>query len=291
MSEIILIVVRGLGNGACLALIAMSFNIVRGSSGVLNFAQGHLFVLGGLVAALLVGAQSTLAAWAAAMIAATAIIAALTAAQGAITLLPLRNGSHETWIITTMAVSVIISALLLLLLGPFARPAPAAFPGVTIGGMRTPSAYPLTIALAMLWFAALRWFGTSTRTGIAISALSQDLDAARAAGLNARRLQILAFGVSGAITGSAGFVAAPVIAIAPDSGITYVLNGFSAAVIGGIGSNAGAMVGGAAVGIITMAVTFLLGGQYQPVASLLLLAGILMARPRGLFGRTAARAV
>jgi branched-chain amino acid transport system permease protein len=291
MSEITLIVVRGLGNGACLALIAMSFNIVRGSSGVLNFAQGHLFVLGGLVAALLVGAQPTLAVWGGAMIAATVLIAALTAVQGAITLLPLRNGSHETWIITTMAVSVIISALLLLLLGPFARPATAAFPGVTIGGMRTPSAYLLTIALALLWFVALRWFGTSTRTGIAISALSQDLDAARAAGLNARRLQILAFGISGAIVGSAGFVAAPVIAIAPDSGITYVLNGFSAAVIGGIGSNSGAMVGGATVGIITMAVTFLLGGQYQPVASLLVLAGILMARPQGLFGRTAARAV
>jgi branched-chain amino acid transport system permease protein len=291
VNELTLIVVRGLGNGACLALIAMSFNIVRSSSGVLNFAQGHLFVLGGLIAVLLVGPHSSIAAWLAALGVAGAAIGVLTAVQGAITLLPLRSGFRDTWIITTMAVSVIISALLLLVQGPFTRPAPAVFPAVTLSGMRTPSAYLLTIGLAVIWFVALRLFGTRTRSGVAISALSQDLDAARAAGLNVGRLQVLAFGISGAIVGSAGFVAAPVIAIAPDSGITYVLNGFSAAVIGGIGSDRGALLGGAVVGIITMAVTYKIGGQFQPLASLLVLGGVLMVRPQGVFGRTMARAV
>ena len=64
-----------------------------------------------------------------------------------------------------------------------------------------------------------------------MSAIAQDLEAARAAGIRVRLLQVYAFAISGAIVGSAGFVAAPVISISADSGIIYVVNGFIAAVI------------------------------------------------------------
>ncbi len=84
----------------------------------------------------------------------------------------------------------------------------------------------------------LKWFG-NTLLGITIDALSQDFDAARAAGLKVRRLQVLAFGISGLIVGSAGFAAAQ-ITIAPEAGLKYVIYGFIASVIGGIGNNAGA---------------------------------------------------
>src|ERR1019366_7352224 len=98
-----------------------------------------------------------------------------------------------------------------------------------------------------------------TVTGLAISALSQDFDAARAAGLRVRRLQVLAFAISGLILGSAGFVAAPVITIAPAAGLQYVVNGFIAAVIGGMGSNTGALFGGPIVGVISMVATYQVG--------------------------------
>ena len=66
-----------------------------------------------------------------------------------------------------------------------------------------------------------------------------------------RRLQVLAFGISGLIVGSAGFAAAPVITIAPEAGLKYVIYGFIASVIGGIGNNAGALLGGPIVGLIS----------------------------------------
>ncbi len=106
-----------------------------------------------------------------------------------------------------------------------------------------------------------------------------------------RRLQILAFAISGAIVGSAGFVAAPVMSISADSGIIYVLNGFIAAVIGGLGSNTGALIGGPLVGVVSMYAAYRFGGQFQNVVSLALLIGVLMLRPQGLFGRTQARRV
>jgi len=99
------------------------------------------------------------------------------------------------------------------------------------------------------------------------------------------------FAISGLIVGSAGFVAAPVMAIASDSGISYVMNGFVAAVIGGIGSNLGALIGGFLVGVITSYAAFNYGGEFQDAVALALLVGVLMLRPQGLLGRPAARRV
>jgi branched-chain amino acid transport system permease protein len=216
----------------------------------------------------------------------------LLAIQGYVTLLPLRSSVEQhSWLITTLAASVIIGAILLIVQGTTQQSVRSPFPSFMIAGTRTPAPYGILIALAIFWWLALRWFLSRTLTGLAISAIAQDLDAARAAGIRVRRLQVLAFAISGLIVGSAGFVAAPVIAIANDSGIAYVLNGFVAAVVGGLGSNLGALIGGALVGIASMYAAFQYGGEFQNAVSLALLVAVLMVRPQGLFGRPAARRV
>jgi branched-chain amino acid transport system permease protein len=181
--------------------------------------------------------------------------------------------------------------VILIAQGPFALSVKSPFRNFALLGTRTPTPYALAVVLAVAWYAALHWFHTRTLTGLAISAIAQDQEAAQAAGIRVRRLQILAFAISGAIVGSAGFVAAPVMSISSDSGIIYVLNGFIAAVIGGLGSNTGALIGGPLVGVASMYAAFRFGGQFQNVVSLALLIGVLMARPQGLFGRTRARRV
>ncbi|MFI4981872.1 MAG: branched-chain amino acid ABC transporter permease [Nevskiales bacterium] len=157
--------------------------------------------------------------------------------------------------------------------------------------MRTPAPYLLSILLTLAWYLALRWFLSRTVTGLAISALSQDFDAVRAAGLTVWRLQVLAFAISGSILGSAGFVAAPMITIAPAAGLQYVVNGFIAAVIGGMGSNTGALFGGPIVGVISMIVTYQVGGEFEGTILLLAMVAVLMVRPQGLLGNAAARRV
>ena len=290
--EILFIVVRGIGLGALFTLVAMGFNIVQRASHVLNFAQGNILVLGGLGAFLLYGSSGSIPAWLLEMLAVTLLLGLLVAVQGWITLLPLRFSSEQdSWLITTMAASVMIEAGLLLTQGPFVHTTQSPFPPLKVSGMFTPAPYGLSIVLALAWYLVLRWFLSRTVTGLAISALSQDFDAARAAGLQVRRLQVMAFGISGLILGSAGFVAAPVITIAPAAGLQYVINGFIAAMIGGMGSNGGALLGGPIVGVISMVATFEVGGEFESTILLLVMVAVLMVRPQGLFGNTAARRV
>jgi branched-chain amino acid transport system permease protein len=292
VEELPIILVRGLGLGAIFALVAMSFNIVHSSSGILNFAQGNLFVLGGLFAFLFMPGEPNVSLWFVLLPLAALALGLLLAIQGYVTLLPLRSSVEQhSWLITTLAASVIIGAILLIVQGTTQQSVRSPFPSFMIAGTRTPAPYGILIALAIFWWLALRWFLSRTLTGLAISAIAQDLDAARAAGIRVRRLQVLAFAISGLIVGSAGFVAAPVIAIANDSGIAYVLNGFVAAVVGGLGSNLGALIGGALVGIASMYAAFQYGGEFQNAVSLALLVAVLMVRPQGLFGRPAARRV
>jgi len=292
MDELVIILVRGVGVGAVFSLVAMSFNVVCSASGILNFAQGNLLVMGGLCAYLLLPSDPEPIHWLVSLPLSALLVAAFLALQGWITLLPLRSSVEQhSWLITTMAVSVMIGAVILVWQGPFALNVRSPFPNFPLFGTRTPMSYLLAVACAIFWYVVLRWFHSHTQTGLAMSALSQDLDAARAAGLQVRRLQILSFAISGLIVGSSGFVAAPVIKISADSGISYVLNGFIAAVVGGLGNNLGALIGGPLVGVAAMFAAFRFGGQLQNAFSLALLIAVLMLRPQGLFGRMAARRV
>lgn len=291
LSEIAIIVIRGIAVGSIFAMIAMSFNIVHGATGILNFAQGNMFVLGGFAAFFLAN-NAGLGWWLLMLPVAGVLIAIVVTFQGWLTLLPLRSSvEQDSWLISTVAVSVIIGAVLLITQGPFAYTVQGVVPSFRILGVRTPGAYALAFGCMVFWFVALRLFLRKTFIGLAISALSQDFDAARAAGLPVRRLQLVAFAISGLMVGTAGFLVAPVISVSSDAGLRYVLNGFVAAVVGGIGSNLGTLIGGPLVGVVSMLTAYRIGGAYQDLASLLVLVAILMLRPQGLFGRVSARRV
>lgn len=288
---IMTILLRGAAVGSLFAIIAMSFNIVHNATGILNFAQGTIFLLGAF-GAFLFANRVGFAIWIPMLIVVSIGIGLLTAAQGWLTLKPLRSGVEQnSWIISTMSVSVIIAAILTLNFGVFGNMVRGPVPRFEIFGVRTDGAFLLAIASMFAWYFALRWFLRRTFHGLAVSALSQDFEAARAAGLNVGRLQLLAFGISGVVAGSVGFMVAPMISVSPDAGLRYVLNGFVAAVVGGIGNNTGTLIGGPLVGIVAGLTAFYIGGAYQDLASLLLLVVILMFLPQGLFGRAAARKV
>lgn len=292
LDELMVLLLRGLGLGAVYALIAMSFTVVYGSSRILNFAQGNFLILGGLIAALLFGVNPQIWNWALTLPFAALAIALAMVLQGSITLWPLRSSSEQdSWIITTMAASVIIGAGLMLSRGPFSSVAASPFSSLGIFGTLTPAPYAISFVLAALWFLFLRWFMSKTLPGLAISAISQDLEAARAAGLRVRRLQLLAFGISGLIIGSAGFVAAPLFALNAEGGFHFVIDGFAALVIGGLGSLTGAVIGGLLLGILGMLATFFFGGEFQTLVVLLVLATMLTTYPQGLFGFAKARTV
>lgn len=295
LQELAIIAVRGAGLGAVYALVAMSFNIVKVSSGILNFAQGTMLVLAGMAGFLAsrLAEEWGPAEWLLFLPPSVAGIAALLLVQGAITLLPLRarTGHQDSWLITTMAVSIILGAALLLTQGPNALYVRSVFANVDLLGMRIPAPYLLSIALAVATWLLLHLFLTRSLTGLAISALWQDPVAARAAGLCVFRLQLIAFGISGVILGAAGYVAAPMLTLTADGGLRYVLNGFVVAVIGGMGHSGGALIAGPLVGIVMMLAGYLFGGEFQNLAAMSLLVAVLLVRPEGLFGAPGMRQV
>src|SRR5215210_7382098 len=115
MDELVIILVRGIGIGAVFSLVAMSFNIVHNASGILNFAQGNLLVLGGLFGFFTLPQEPELLRWLLLVPAAALLFAAVVALQGYVTLLPLRSSVEQhSWLITTLAVSVMIGAFILI---------------------------------------------------------------------------------------------------------------------------------------------------------------------------------
>lgn len=292
MEDITIILVRGLGIGGMYALIAMSLNAIHRATGIFNFAQGMLFVVAGIVAALSMPSIPNPYLWIVMLPVAAVILAIVMMVQGYITLLPLKSSvDQHSWLVSTLAVSVLIGAVILLIQGNNQILTTSQFPSFPVFGTHTPAPYMLTVVAALIWYVLLRWFHSKTLTGLSISAIAQDMDAARAAGLRVRRLQVMAFGISGLIIGSAGFISAPIAALANDSGLAYVTNGFVAAVVGGIGNDTGALLGGALVGVLSMYAAFVYGGEFQNVVTLGILIAVLMIRPEGIFGAPAARKV
>lgn len=292
VDEIVLILVRGLAQGSVYALIGMCLNVVSNSSGILNFANGSFLILGGVLAFFLLPETSGFMMWIVVGLAIAALLFVFLALQGALTLYPLRSSVEQhSWLITTMAVSVIIAAGIHLYGGSISFRVPNLLPPVTLFGTNTPAAYFLLLGLAALWFALFAWFHKYTYLGLAMAAIAQDLGAATAAGIPVKRIQLAAFGISGLVLGTTGFVGAPVLNISAEAGIGYLLSGFTAAVIGGVGSNVGSLVGGALVGVISMFAAYRFGGVYQDAVTMALLIAVLMFRPEGIFGLASARKV
>lgn len=292
MEELAITLVRGIGEGAVFALVAMSLNVIFNATGILNFAQGDWVVVGGLFAFLYLGSSAGPLEWALLALGIAGAVGVLIVVQGYATLLPLRSSVEQhSWLVTTFAASAIITSLILIFQGPEQLVVRNLFGTFSFLGVRHPFTYPLLLGLAVVVFLALRWFYGHTLVGLAMHALRQDLDAARAAGAPVRRLQLLAFAMSGIIVGATGFVGAPVLGLSQAAGIHFVLNGFIVAVVGGLGNQFGALLAGPLLGMLSVLSIFTVGGEFEQAVSLAVLISILLVKPEGVFGRPAARRV
>lgn len=292
MEELGITLVRGIGEGAVYALVAMSMNVIFNASGILNLAQGEFVVLGGLLALLFLPADVGTAMWVGIGLAAAVAVAVMMAVQGYVVLLPLRSSVEQhTWLVTTLATAVIIGSLILLFQGPDPIVVPSPFGTFDLLGVSHPILYAVLAGLAVLTWLGLAAFQRWTLLGLTMSALRQDLEAARAAGAPVRRLQVISFAIAGLIVGATGFFGAPVLGLSQAAGITFALNGFIAAVIGGLGNNLGALIAGPALGMVSVLSIFTVGGEFKQAVALAVLIAVLLARPEGVFGRPAARRV
>ena len=190
--------------------------------------------------------------------------------------------------ITAIGVSLFIENVAQLVFGPGSEVLSLARAprGLPLGGVRVTSEQITVIAVSVLLMLCLRFFILKTRTGKAMRAVSFSLDAARLMGISTDRIIAITFALGSALAAAAGvLIGMQIPKIDPLMGIMYGLKAFVAAVLGGIGSIPGAVLGGLLIGISEVMVVGYLSSTYRDAIAFGILILVLLLRPQGLLGR------
>ena len=280
---------NGLVLGFLYGLIAIGLSMVYGLLRMINFAHGDVLMVGVFIALPV--------SWMGApfLVVLLAGVAAATVVGGLIqwtVYRPLIRSRDVTLLVASLGVSLLLQNLVLMLTSPQPkRPEPDAFLDAPfqIGGIFLRNVDLMIVALAVAFVIGTHYFLQHTRPGLAIRALSQDLNAARMMGIRVQRMVFVCFLVGSALAGVAGvFIGYKYGHLTPYSGFLPGVKAFVAAVIGGIGSFPGAVVGGIILGLLEV---FLVGylpdqlAQFRDAYVFLVLILVLLIRPSGLFGR------
>jgi len=300
VNEFLQQLINGLSLGAIYALIALGYSMVYGLLKFINFAHGDILMIGafaGFYAApwihhLLPDPWMTTAGvllWSMLVCALLGVIIERLAYR------PLRNQAKLAVLITSIGVSLLLSYGGQILFGVNQKAFPDLLPPlrISLGADVTISGnHLLVMVVTVVLLIGLRMIVLQTRFGLALRALSQNRDAASLMGVNGNAVISLTFALGSALAGAAGVLYAMNIhSIEPLMGTLPGIKAFVAAVLGGIGSLPGAAVGGLLLGLSEC----LLGGSflssYRDAIAFGLLIVILLLRPSGLFGSSAAEKV
>lgn len=276
------ILVSGLTTGAVYALLALGYNLVHNAVGVVNFAQGDFTALGGfLMYSLLESAGLPVPLAFLGAFAGAALVGAL---MERLCLAPARSRRVMTLIFITMAASILLRGGMKEIWGKQALPLPPLSPDKPIrlfGAVFTPQNLWVAGAAAVaLGLTAL--FFKRTLTGKAMRAMAADRGAAMLMGVDAARLTTISFALAGALGALAGVLITPITALSYDVGLMLGLKGFAAAVLGGYGSFAGAVVGGVVLGLSESAAAGWLSSAYKDVVAFAILLLVLFLGGRGI---------
>jgi branched-chain amino acid transport system permease protein len=275
--------ISGLTNGAIYALIALGFGIIYNATSIINFAQGEMVMLGALAAISIFHLTSSLPL---AFIGGVALVTLVGLIFERVALRPVKDPSPITLIIITVGGAVLIKGVAMLLWGKEAYPL-APFSGDIPLHLGSATILPQNLwvmGLTALMVLILEGFFRLTLMGKAMRACSYNTRAARLVGIPAGRMVQLSFGLSAGLGAGAGILIAPLTLGVYDMGTMLGLKGFSAAIIGGLGSSLGGVLGGLLLGVAeALACGFISSGYRDAVAFFLLLL-VLFLRPQGLVG-------
>ena len=280
-------IINGLSLGSIYALVAIGLTIVYGILRLINFAHGDLLMWGAYLALALL--LNTVLPVVAAVLIPMIVIGGVGMLVERLAYRPLRGAPEVAMLITSLAVSTVIqnSTVMTLSAQPQAFRVPKELTGLhTVAGVSFSTLNALSVGVAIGLMALLTLFVTQTRVGIAMRACAENLRAARLMGIDINRVITYAFAIGSALAAAAGFMWASTYGqIDPFMGFLPGLKAFVAAVIGGIGSIPGAMLGGYLLGFAEI---FFVGflppdfSGYRDAFVFGLLLIVLLIRPHGL---------
>ncbi len=274
--------ITGITTGAVYALVALGFSIIYNSTEIINFAQGEFVMLGSMIAVSLFPLLGV-PLWVA-VILAVAITALIGLIFERLAIRPVRNGSVINLIIITIGGSILLKGIAVLIWGKESRSLPAftstepiKFFGATLSGQSL-----WVMAGTLLAVILLHYFYEKTITGKALRACAFNRKAARLCGISVERMVLFSFGLSALLGAFAGVLITPITYTAWDAGTMLGLKGFCAAILGGIGSNPGAVMGGLVIGIVESLSAGYLSSGYKDAFAFLILLLMLYLRPAGI---------
>lgn len=291
MITFIQFLITGLRLGSVYALIALGYTMVYGIIKLINFAHGDFIMVGGytLYFAIPVMMKMGLPGWTA-VILAVIVCACVGMLVELLAYRPVRKkGTNLTVLITAIAMSFVLENLAQAIpaIGPDPRvPFTLFTQTITVGGVSISSATIITIIVSALVMCALYLFTQKTRIGRAMRCVSEDKQAAVLMGINVNRTIITTFAIG---AGLAAIAALMYIAQYPKiyttMGATLGIYAFVAAVLGGIGSLPGAMLGGMVIGIVQSATNTYISSSMSDTFVYLILIIVLMIKPAGILGK------
>ncbi len=283
MQQFLQAAVIGVSLGAQYALLALGFTLIFGILGVVNFAQGGFYMLGGYVA-------YSCVAWLGlpyplAVIGAVAVTAAL-GWVFELFLLDRLIDDHLATLMLTLGLYLVLSNGLLGIYGPLSMD--FAFPvtgSLQLGPIYVPKENTIVLAVCLMAIAALWLVLFRTDLGRALRALADDRAVARAQGMRPKILFPAAFALATGLAGLTGALVTPILALSPGVGDPVLATSFLTVILGGLGSLGGAALAAFIVGIVEAYSSVYFGGSVGALVLFVLVLLLLVFRPTGLLGR------
>jgi len=285
LAQIVQYCLSGITVGSIYAIVAIGFNIIYNTTGIINFAQGEFLVVGAMTGISL----SRFMPLPAAIVVAVLITTALGGLIELVFIRRVRDASVLRLVVITIGVSILIRESMVHIWDEKVR----ALPYFTGTEVSTVSLLGAHISPQVIWVlgvsavvvAALTLFFHFTQTGRAMRACADDRMAARLCGTNARWMVTLSFMLSAGIGALAGCVISPVTQTQYDMGAPLAIKGFTVAILGGLGNSVAAVAAGLLLGLLESFMVSQLPVAYKEAVAIVVLLLVLVFRPNGLFSR------
>ncbi|NUP68894.1 MAG: branched-chain amino acid ABC transporter permease [Nonomuraea sp.] len=263
MSAFLTYLLNGLAVGCAIALVASGLVTIHRVTGVVNFAQGTFAVVAGLCAASLLGLGLPHGVGEVAAV----LVAALAGLLTGLLAVGRRGTTPLSSLIVTLGVGVLAYAVEIVLWGDQPRSSPGLAGSVTLAGARIQTQHLLVVGVTAVTFVLLAAFFGRTYLGKALTACASNPYAARVVGIDTRLMGLLAFALGGLLGGIAGVLVTPLRPISFDTDVTLIVNGFAAAVFGGLTRPVVTLAGALLLGVAeTMAAGYGYGSHQLEVA-------------------------
>ena len=286
-------VVSGIATGGIFASLALALVLIYNAMGLVNFAQGEMAMLSTFIAFTLI--ERGVSYWIALPVTLLIAFAGGIVIQR-IVIRPLERAPILTLVIVTLGLATLLNGLAGFIYGYVPRSFPSPFSAQTVNILGAFASYQDlgVIAVSAVVLLAIYLLLQRTTVGLTMRAAAHHPEASRLLGVRVSWMLALGWGLASAVGAVSGILVAPLLLLEPNMMQTIIIYAFAAAVLGGIESPLGAVVGGVIVGVtVNLAGTYLplVGGDLQLAVALAIIVAVLVLKPNGLFGRPTVRRV